>query len=320
MPENRVYSVVQMFGALTVIFALVLASGCAGPAHLDLVSKDGTTDEEMIRDAPVIIIGKVTHQRAIGPIRNSCRLVRVVTSVENTIKGQVPSNTVTFYFYSPWLGASGDWNSLQNDKRYIFFLIWQNGVLRAIRDVPRSNIRVYSGKHQTLPVTADDHLPERIAMVLFMPGEELDPDEFSVGLLHATSHGWLYLGRWQTAVLLNGLLRNEHRAVRIGACEELTLGYNGIDGCWNSIDFGDGSLLRSRYGVIPPQISRGRQRQWIKETRDSEAWWNMAAKRYSREELIGELRLLTLVDNADIRQRFCALLKQKYPDEKCARD
>jgi hypothetical protein len=296
---------------LAVVFFIALLSGCTTTPNLDFVWNDRMSDEEMVRNASIIVIGKVVRQTGVGPVRDTYRLMRVDCSVENTLKGEAPGKAVMFYFYSPWRGAAGDWNSLQDNHRYIFFLTGDRGVLRAVWDVWRSNIRVYSGKHRTIPLTGNEPLLKRITMLLFTPGEALDPDEFSVGLLHAYTYGWQYLGRWRTAQVLNGLLKNEHRAVRIGACEELTLHYEGIDDCWNTVDFGDGSLLRFRYGVIPPQMIRIRHRNRMLETRDAEAWWAMAVRQYPGKQLLDELRLLTVVDDSGIRTRFCALLEKK---------
>ena len=297
------------------VVAIILLTGCVYAPSLSFVSGPRIFLDDMMQDAPVVIIGRVLRQEGVGPIRNSYRLVRVTLDVENVIRGELGRRRVPIYFYTPWGTVSGEINSLRTGKRYVHFLMWDKGVLRAVRDVVRTSIRIYSGQHVRLPLTPDRPLGERLAMLLFVPGAELDPDEFSAGLLDASAMGWNELGRFRTAQLLRGLLRNEHPQVRIAACEELSRLYPGMQGCWETVDFGDGSLLRSRFGVIGPQVYRKAYRNWVERTRDAQAWWRLAPKRYEAREILDELKLLTMSDDAGVRRRFCQLLKEKFPNE-----
>ncbi len=146
------------------------------------------------------------------------------------------------------------------------FLTRAGGVFRAVRDIWRTNIQVYSGKHAGFPLSPDRPLPERIASLLLTPGDELNPSSFGVGLLHGSYFAAVHLGRWRVANMLKALLSNLHQAIRMGACEELTLHFRGQDECWDTLDGGDGSDLRSRYGVIPPMVGR-KGRRYIKRKR-----------------------------------------------------
>jgi len=222
---------------------------------------------------------------------------------------------VPIYFYTPWGAVSGEINSLRTGKRYVHFLMWDKGVLRAVRDVVKTSIRIYSGRHERLPLTPDRPLGERLATMLYEPGTELDADEFSAGLLDADVIGWNHLGRLRTAQLLRGLLANEHQQVRIAACEQLLMSYPGMQRCWETLDFGDGSLLRSRFGVIGPQVYRKAYRNWAERTRDAQVWWRLAPKRYEARDILDELKLLTMSDDPGVRRRFCQLLKEKFPSE-----
>ncbi len=147
-------------GPILATISVMLIGSCGSTPNLEFSENGSATDADMIRNAPVIIIGQVVVQEGVGPVRESRRLIRVVSTVENVIRGRVDHDRITFYFYSPWLGATtGDWNSLEDKKRYIFFLRSDKGVLRAVRDYWRTNVRVYSGMHSALPLTERGRLP-----------------------------------------------------------------------------------------------------------------------------------------------------------------
>lgn len=295
--------------------AIILLVGCVYAPSLSFVSGPHILLDDMMRDAPVVIIGKVLRQEGVGPIRNSYRLVRVILEVEYVIRGEVGRRRVPIYFYTPWGAVSGEINSLRTGKRYVHFLMWDKGVLRAVLDVVRTSIRIYSGRHVRLPLTPNRPLDERVATMLFEPGAELDPDEFSAGLPYASAMGWSDLGRLRTAQLLRGLLANEHQQVRIAACGELSRLYPELQGCWETADLGDGSLLGSRFGTILPQCSRRAHQYWVETIRDEQVWWRLAPKRYEAGEILDELKLLTMSDDPGARRRFCQLLKEKFPSE-----
>jgi hypothetical protein len=223
--------------------------------------------------------------------------------------------TADFYFYMAYGGGlTGDWNLLQSHHRYVFFLMWDRGVLRAVRDFWRTSVEATSGRHRDLPLSSDKPLEERIAVLLLTPGVDLNPTRFSCGLLRASGFS-RRLGQWRTVKLLKELLTNPNRAVRIGACEELTLNYMGQDECWNTLDVGDGSDLRYHHGVIAPQIRRKAYYYHARETQDPDKWWEMASQRFSKADLLDELRLLTTDKDERVRKRFCDLLRTKFPCE-----
>jgi len=189
------------------------------------------------------------------------------------------------------------------------------GVLRAFEDQRRTNIRVTSGKHNSLPLSEDTPLPERITAMLLIPGDDLNPSQFSSGLLHAYSFVQRNLGAWRTANMIKSLLTNPNRAIRVGACEELTLSFTGQDQCWDTLDIGDGTDLRYHHGVISPMVGIQRHRYHQRESEDTEKWWRMAQRQYSKAEILDELKLLTTDNDERTRRRFCGLLREKYPLE-----
>jgi hypothetical protein len=91
------------------VATLMLFMNGYGPSapRLDFVWKDHLTDEDMIQHAPIVIIGEVRSEQFVGRVRDGCRLVRVTTTVENVIRGDVNGPNLEFYFYSPYYGATG---------------------------------------------------------------------------------------------------------------------------------------------------------------------------------------------------------------------
>ena len=301
---------------LVVASLALLTTSCREPApklRLLLPSDDARGD--MFRSAEIIVVGKVQSLNFVGPVVQSYRLIKVEVTVENVLQGAVSTaQPLIFYFYSVYLlGSSGDMNRLRDDRRYVFFLNRENGVLRAVWDVMRSNIIVSSGKHKALPLSDKEPLSERIAVMLFTPGDDMNTIQFSDGLLRATGYTFVPIGTWRTAKLLTSLLQSSERAVRVGACEELTLDFL-QNSCWGNLDVAYGADLRYHYGVITPQVSRSAHRNHLMETQDPEQWWTELG--YTRNaDRLGALKLLTIDDDQRIRQRFCVYLKKKFPAE-----
>ena len=133
--------------------------------------------KDLFRSAAVIVVGKVQSLTFVGPIVQSYRLIKVRVTVENVVQGAASTaQPLTFYFYSVYLyGASSEVNRLRNDRRYVFFLNRDKGVLRAVSDVDRSSISVSSGKHNALPLSDKDPPSERIAVLLLTPGDDMNP-------------------------------------------------------------------------------------------------------------------------------------------------
>jgi len=304
--------------SLTLVLAslALLTTSCREPApKLRLLLPRNDARGDMFRSAEIIIVGKVRSLTFVGPVVQSCRLIKVHVTVENVLQGAVSTaQPLTFYFYSVYLsGSSGDINSLRDEGRCVFFLNRENGVLRAVWDVMRSNIIVSSGKHNALLLSNHDPLSERVAGMLFTPGNDMSPSQFSDGLLRATGFAFVPIGTWRTAKLLTSLLQSSERAVRVGACEELTLNFL-QNSCWDNLDVADGADLRYHHGVITPQVSRRAHRSHMMETQDPEQWWTELG--YTRNaDRLDALKLLTIDDDQGVQQRFCAYLRKHFPAE-----
>lgn len=109
-----------------------------------------------------------------GP--KSLQLVKFDARIENTIRGELPTETISFYFFA-YLDQKHDYY-LHPGKRYVISLRSEGGVLRSLADGTQLAIEVYSGTHnqQDLPLNLG---PEAaIAYIRLTPGVDLDLDNF----------------------------------------------------------------------------------------------------------------------------------------------
>ena len=143
--------------------------------------------------------------------------VRVRTSVENVIRGDVNTSTVE---YSYWLSVGtkvGEWNHALEGSRYIYFLRRDREGLRSVVDFWPSAIRVTTGRHTSLP--KDAALSEAIARILLLPGEFFDPREYN--LSDGISKSTQLIGEGASLKLVKTLVENDNPDVRKAACFEL---------------------------------------------------------------------------------------------------
>ena len=310
----------------TLLLGVVLSMSEVGSQtiafRLPLILRNNSSVADMIRDAPIIIIGKIVSEHWIGPIMNRhWQRMEVKVAVESVIRGDVNDSIVTFYFnFFAFAVIRSNGNNLYVDGRYVLFLMHDRGVLRAVVDERQSSIAVPSGRHRDLPLTSNRPLAERIGALLLTPGEGINPSSFSTGLLGAEHYARLHLGPWRTVKMLRALLASPYRAVRVGACEEITLSYPNQDACWNTIDVGDGSDFRWHFGIIPPMGSRRTHRLHLMYTQDANELWEDRTSQitrgwYTKAQLLDELRLLTTDNDQRIRKRFCEFLSEKFPGE-----
>lgn len=282
---------------------LVLLSACSSWPRLS-VRGNPMTEDEMIRDAPIILIGQVLSQQ-VGPEREGWSLVKMDIAVENVLRGDLPGREAVFYFWHD--GRSANAGSTHEHERCVFFLTFDHGVLRAVRDEWLSQIEVSSGRHRNLPLSPSSPLEERIAVMLLTPGEAVDATTFGQRL--DSGFAERQLGDWRAAKLLKKLLTDPHREIRVAACEELTRTYWGQDSCWNELDFG------GRAAVPPIAVSRLSERQRRQEVNDPVRWWKLMSARRTPEELLDQLRLLTAHKDPGIREKYCRFLESLYPGE-----
>jgi hypothetical protein len=171
---------------VTFLSALAVASlgGCSRGRDIDFRH---LTDAELVRQSPVILVGKVqklqwfTHERVRHGEENGIALywfpIDVGVSVENVLRGGVNTSSVTYTYWIGDRGTSGEWNSLMEGARYVHFLRRVHGEFRALVDFWPSAIRVTTGHHATISNNPD--MRERIARLVLEPGDDFDPQRFN---------------------------------------------------------------------------------------------------------------------------------------------
>jgi hypothetical protein len=208
------------------------------PTVLPFRWRDGLSYTRMIAESPIILVGEVRSQKHMGRTvlatddrgnTGEWELLVVNASVQHILRGPIKDASIEFYFWLCAGGKSGDWNALDQGHEYVFLLIRENGVLRAIRDHWRSSIEIGSGSHRTVPPSSNAAIYERIAFLLLTPGLELKPRRFERTLQRAVPLADEWIGSCRTAALLQNLLRNGDLTVRRSAGEMLRTCYGGLD-------------------------------------------------------------------------------------------
>ncbi len=257
----------------------------------------------MLDRASHIFIGVIEKQefenwlflRVPGDNSSYWKVLRRKVRVENVLRGVEPRKTIDIYEIFWTGGASGDWNLTQDNRRYLFLTRIENGRYHVVRDWWRSIFRIYSGKHDRLPLAENHPFWERIGLLTWWPRQEQDlgdPNRMDPGQS---------LGLWRTAKLARGLVRNPERGTRVFGCQVLILMGQWQDECWEQLSQEDRAIW-SEHGLIPAdQIPQGNQGYAMKE-------WVRAAG--SDTDM---MRLLTTVNNPALRRQFCRLFTQRFP-------
>jgi hypothetical protein len=177
----------MMRGIVAVIILSALAA-CRGTGlRPRLVLQGEPVGDDFWLAAPYILVVKIVRSELEGPREpifnggpRTLQLVKFTANVENTIKGDLPNNGVTFFFF-----AKVDQNPnyyLDPGKRYIVSLRSEGGALRTWADATQLKIEIRSGSHiqQDLPLNLGPAVT--IAYLLLTPGEDYDPEVFRQSL------------------------------------------------------------------------------------------------------------------------------------------
>lgn len=207
---------------------VVLSGACAHVpdlephiAHIEI--------EEQIDQASVIAVGVIEEEYLVRNLTDAdgtkIGLYAVNVQLEGILKGQLDKGQaeaghLTFYYYQ----AYGAWNGpspnfIVPGERDIFYLIQDQGVLRATNDVFLSHTPIWSGKHPVSPVS-DDQLQEAVARLLILPGAE--PRARYLDLVRGNAALAMGLvGDSEVREMLRGLLDYPDGAIRARACLNL---------------------------------------------------------------------------------------------------
>jgi hypothetical protein len=117
------------------------------------------------------------------------------------------------------------------------------------------------------------------------------------------------LSLWRTVKLLRGLLRHRSADVRIPACRELLVFVGwGQDECWEMLSDEERTHLYDGgyFCCSATEIAQSRAKN---QERGPAYWWQNYTDREQR-------RLMTTMNNRQMRAEFCRLYDLEYPDDK----
>jgi len=294
---------------------VLLLTGC-GPG-LQFDKSPTMTAGQMLDRATLVFVGVIERQIFVnwpfltvpGEDSNNWRVLNRRVRVEAIALGKEPRKVIDVYEIFAIGGATGDWNSTQNDGRYLFLVRLENGRYHVVRDWWRSIFPIGSGKHDRFPLDSSRTVWERAALLQFWVGSGYRP------AFPANNHldPGRALGRWRLSKLLRGLLRHPDPRLRLAACETLLLWGRSQDECYDQLD-PRRRTQRGEYwnGVVPADEWSG-NRSWEKELalRD----WESLLARKTDAGIIDEMKLFTTVNNRELRQKFCQLFQQEFPND-----
>jgi hypothetical protein len=278
------------------------------------------SSQEMLDRASYVFVGVIENQHfdywpffdvnLPGDNRASAKHWKVLrrrVQVETVIRGVEPRKTIDVYEIFWTGGTSGDWNSTRDGERALFLVRVENGHYHVVRDWWRSIFPITNGPHSRLPLDESRSLWERIALMNFLVDRNDNSVRITYPYFHYNDPGNA-LGLWREVKLERGLVRHPSSSVRVPACRELLMlvGW-GQDECWESLSESEKSHLRDGgYSCCTPASIATTRRQL--QERDASWWWLRYADRESR-------RLLTAVNNKELRTEICRVYTREYPGD-----
>jgi hypothetical protein len=183
------------------------------------------TPEEMLQRSTHVFIGVIEEHefpsrlllRVSGKDGGRWMVIDMRVKVEMVLRGVESRPTIDVYEAFPTGGLWGDWNSTQDNHRYVFPVRLENGRYRIVRDFWRSIYPVYSGRHDRLPLDNSTPLWERVALLQWWVKADRSG---AFGDDRYTDPARVF-GRWREAKALRGLFRHPDIDVRLAACEDL---------------------------------------------------------------------------------------------------
>ena len=293
--------------------ALFVLTGCAR-----VFEKSGpdASSTEILQRASLVVVGVIEDEafesdlwfRASAPgDPNDWGILRRTIRVESVLRGSEPRPQIDVYEVF-WLGgATGDWNSTRKGDRAVFPLREEQGTYRLVQDwAPRSIYPVTSGFHNRLPLDNTKPLWERIALMNFwIPG---NPKARMTYPYFSYNDPANVLSLWRVVKLERGLVRHPSAGIRVPACRELLLllGW-GQDECWEMLSLEDQKHLHDSGYLCCSAAEVSESRNKYAQSGAS-GRWHSHLDRESR-------RLLTAMNNRQLRTEFCRLYNAEYPGD-----
>jgi hypothetical protein len=279
----------------------LLLTAC-GPGLVFNMSPEMTRDQMLTR-ADHIFIGVIEKQeyenwlflQIPGEKHGDWTILKRQVRIETLLRGQESHQSVIIYEFFGTRGAVGDWNSTREGERDLFMVRVENGRYHVVRDWWRSIFRIYSGRHNRLPLEDSHPFWERIGLLSWWIGE---------GATDTTISWWRRdpghaLSEWRAAKLARGFLRHPRREIRLLGCETLLQIGRWQDECGELLSPEDRAELTS-----PDHFPRPNEEHAMEE-------WNWAATAND----VSWMRLLTTVNRPNLRSEFCRLFAQRFPND-----
>jgi hypothetical protein len=276
--------------------------------------------------APIIIAGTVEENSVVSKHLRSSRypdvyldLHRVRCKRENSIRGGLTDNNLTFFYFADGAYPDSKANPCYRRlfeanprSRYIFFLSWDRGALRSIGDVGDFSILISSGRHPDLAV-GDSNAGATLSELLLKPGDGTDLRLLAMRLPdYAMIADW-----WGSRILTVRLLRSLLSApepVRSRACGELVAFYPGQDDCLETItrDPSESAEIR-RWASDELHEATARRDRLVRSLKDPANFEYLDWAGDSRSRLREELEAILIAPDATLHALACGALRRYYP-------
>jgi hypothetical protein len=236
------------------------------------------------------------------------QVLRRRVRVETVLRGSENRKSIDVYEVY-WMGVrTGDWNATDDGERAVFLLRVEDGYYHVVQDWWRSIFTVTNGLHSRLPLDDSRPLWERIALMnLWIQRSDTAMRITYPHFLQSDPGGVLSI--WRKVKLLRGLLRHPSAGVRVPACRELLVFVGwGQDECWEMLSDEERVHLHdSGYfccSAMDIAQSRAKDQEW-----GAAYWWQAYTDREHR-------RLMTTMNNREMRTEFCRHYALEYPGDK----
>jgi hypothetical protein len=123
------------------------------------------------------------------------------------------------------------------------------------------------------------------------------------------------LGAWRNNKIERGLLRHPNRNVRVAACETLVHGGGAQDECWDALSDEDRTSIDHKRMQRLEEILR-RNRRYAEEIAPRYLAQLASHPNPPRNEVVEEMRLLTTINNYDVRWKACELFLERFPKDR----
>jgi len=305
----------RIYPVLAAIAGLSLSS-CG---HVFVVSRSQSRDEMLSRASHVLIGVIESHNWESWPFfrvsvpsdvgeAKYWKVLRRRLRVETVLRGSESRKSIDVYEVFWTGGASGDWNATHDGERALFLVRVEDGYYHVVQDWSRSIFTVTSGSHSRLPLDDSRPLWERIALMNWLIPRSDTAMRITYPYFRLNDPGGA-LSLWRTVKLLRGLLRHPSAGVRVPACRELLVFVGwGQDECWEMLSDEERTHLHDGgyFCCSSAQVAQSR----AKDQERGAAWlWQTYTDREQR-------RLMTTMNNRQMRAEFCRSYDLEYPGDK----